>query len=580
MDEAELFKHIAGILGIIYRNHIEPSRILLQDDGLLPGFAHIRHTLVREDEGEAFLYIAPTIDDLVALKRQFAQSPQLAQRLRICTPSMLGRVLRERHSNRLGRNAQWMTPSRYSASRVLNLPQAFAISAGVFFLGHVLLRWPWGTLFVVHIVLTLFFFSAVIIRLAAAMAAKRLPAGAEVSYVASDLPVYSVLVPLYREANIVSQLLDVLQRLSWPSSKLDIKLVCESDDAETLLEIGRHRLPPFIDVVVVPPIGPKTKPKALNFALHSARGEFVTVFDAEDRPHPRQLLVAWQAFMDGGEKLACVQAPLIIGNFRSNFLTRMFAFEYATLFRGLLPWMAQQNLVMPLGGTSNHMRRSCLMVVGGWDAHNVTEDADLGVRFARFGYRIGVTGCGTIEDAPENYTDWRKQRTRWLKGWMQTWLVHMRNPVQIARELGLRRFVVSQIYMTGLIMSALFHPLMLMTIGILAISLICVPSNTDNTALLWLDMVNVLLAYLSYYVLGMKTMEQVELKRYPYLFGIMLYWILISGSAWRALWQLMRAPFLWEKTPHYRTLPYLPVLSDTRKSVPEPMINWSSAPIA
>jgi cellulose synthase/poly-beta-1,6-N-acetylglucosamine synthase-like glycosyltransferase len=271
------------------------------------------------------------------------------------------------------------------------------------------------------------------------------------------LPVYSVLVPLYREQAVVGQLIASLERLNWPRSKLDIKLVCERDDFDTIGEIRARALPSNYELVLVPTGGPRTKPKALNYALQFARGEIIAVFDAEDRPHPDQLLEAWQAFQRGGDQLACVQAPLIIGNFRQNLLTRMFAFEYATLFRGLLPWLASQGLVIPLGGTSNHFRRSCLDQVGGWDAYNVTEDADLGMRLARFGYGIDVITRGTVEDAPVDYSVWHKQRTRWIKGWMQTWLVHGRNPYATWRELGWWRFVVNQIYTLGIIGSASIH---------------------------------------------------------------------------------------------------------------------------
>src|SRR5690606_37467375 len=388
-----------------------------------------------------------------------------------------------------------------------------------------------------------------------------------------DLPNYSVLVPLYREQEVIGQLITSLKRLNWPASKLDIKLVCEKDDFDTVSAIRRERLPLNFELVLVPSGGPKTKPKALNYALQFARGEIVAVFDAEDRPHPDQLLEAWQTFQVEGDRLACVQAPLIIGNFRHNLLTRMFAFEYAALFRGLLPWLASRGLVIPLGGTSNHFRRSCLEEVGGWDAYNVTEDADLGVRLARFGYRIGVITRGTIEDAPVNYDVWRKQRTRWLKGWMQTWLVHGRQPHNTWRELGWFRYSVNQVYTLGIIGSALLHPLMLAMFAFLLIGMMFGPLTTHSIWLLGIDVTNILLAYLSFYLLGARTMEPTELGGYAYLFSIPVYWVLISIAAWRALWQLVHVPHLWEKTPHQPSLFYISAGDEVRNVEPRPMID-------
>src|SRR5690606_28572343 len=226
------------------------------------------------------------------------------------------------------------------------------------------------------------------------------------------------------------------------------------------------------------------------------------------------------------------------------FLTRMFAFEYATLFRGLLPWFASQGYVIPLGGTSNHFRRSSLEKVGGWDAYNVTEDAELGMRLARFGYRISVISRGTIEDAPEDYPIWNRQRTRWIKGWMQTWLVHIRNPRVAWQDLGKVRFVINQTYTIGLIGSALIHPFMLLTMVSLIGMMFFGPLIPENAWLLRIDVINILMAYLSFHALGMRTMEPTELRGYRYILVIPVYWILISLSAWRALWQLVHKPHL------------------------------------
>ncbi|WP_245581949.1 glycosyltransferase family 2 protein [Phyllobacterium phragmitis] len=510
----------------------------------------IRHALVAHGEGRTLLYIAPTIGDLVVLKRYLSQSPALAERLRVCPPSTLADMMRMRQERELAQRAQEMTPPHFSAALVMNSWQAFVLAETIFFLLAFSLFRPMETAITLHIGLTLFFFGCVAIRLLAASVARPprlLPvAGAP----PRKMPIYTILVPLYKEAEIIEQLLQALSNLRWPASKLDIKLVCEADDARTIAAISKHALPPCFEIIRVPGIGPRTKPKALSYALQFARGEFLVVYDAEDRPHPDQLLEAWGTFAAGGEDLACLQAPLLISNVRSNWLTRMFAFEYAALFRGLLPWLASRNLVIPLGGTSNHLRRKCLEIVGGWDSHNVTEDADLGVRLARFGYRVGVITRGTWEDAPEEYVDWKKQRTRWLKGWMQTWLVHMRNPWRTCRELGTVRFIIGMLYMTGLILSALIYPFMLLMVALLVMVSVGGQSSFWSFHLLCIDIVNIVLAYFSYYVLGLKTLGPGERQAGSYFCWIPVYWLLMSFSAWRALWQLFRAPHLWEKTPH------------------------------
>ncbi|MBN9044556.1 MAG: glycosyltransferase [Rhizobiales bacterium] len=577
MTEALVYAAIADLLDLEFCAEIAPLRIILSGEELFAIFRDIGQVLVVRTQGGVYFYIAPREDRIGRLRDYLRTVPCLRQRIRICTPTALAQVMRRQYRMDLIARAHSMTPPSFSAARVLETSQAFFIALAVSSLIAGMAFLPHHTLLAAHVVLTVLFFGCVMIRLLAAARCRRLRFSALPSDSPYAMPVYSVLVPLYREHEVVGQLIAALGRINWPRSKLDIKLVCEEDDRETRAEIDRYALPAHFEVIVVPPDGPRTKPKALNYALQFARGEIVAVFDAEDRPHPDQLLEAWQAFRDGGPTLACVQAPLIIGNFRRNLLTRMFAFEYAALFRGLLPWLSTNGLVIPLGGTSNHFRKSCLEAVGGWDAFNVTEDAELGVRLARFGYRIGVIARGTIEDAPESYDVWRRQRTRWIKGWMQTWLVHSRHPGDTLRQLGGRRFAISQIYMAGIICSALLHPLMLVTLAGLASTAVLSPLSPHMAWLLALDAVNLLLAYTSFYVLGRKAMEPSERRGYAYLAAIPVYWLLISLSAWRALWQLMREPHLWEKTPHR---PATASHEGVRNAVPRPMTDGSSGPMA
>lgn len=585
VSERLFYEVVADYLGVPFTDEILPSRIFISGEELPSTFIEAGQFRVIGPGGSTLLYIAPTQKHILRLRNHLRDFPDLRERIRICTPSLLRQIIRKRHQKELLSRAHGMTPQLYSAERVLETPQAFFIAMALYAFIAALVNWPAQTILILHVSMTLFFLGCVLIRLLAAVSGRRLQFPQIAPFRRSELPVYTLLVPLYREQAVIGQLLDALERLNWPKSKLDIKLLCEKDDFDTLAEIRQRKLPPSFELVLVPPGGPRTKPKALNYGLQFARGEVVAVFDAEDRPHPDQLLEAWQAFQQGGERLACVQAPLIIGNFRQNLLTRMFAFEYATLFRGLLPWLALQGLVIPLGGTSNHFRRSCLEEVGGWDAYNVTEDAELGMRLARFGYRISVISRGTVEDAPENYAVWHRQRTRWIKGWMQTWLVHIRLPHKAVRELGCWRFLVNQLYTVGIIGSALLHPFMLVTLLVLFLMSLAGPLPPEKQWLLRVDLLNILMAYLSFHFLGLRTMEPTELGGYGYIFAIPVYWVLISFSAWRALWQLVRKPHLWEKTPHQPSLFYvsgvddLPVL-EARNAAPRPMIASSSGPIA
>lgn len=552
-SEVVLYGVVADYLGLPFRDRITSCRVIDDQSRIPVELNFIQHALVLDAQNKVILYLSPSIEQMNALHSYLDTNPSFNFQIAVCPPSVIQILHKRSKKHELARKAVTMTPAKFSSRRVLDIRQAFFLAFAISLLVFLFVNFLWPTLFTFHILLSCFFFTCVTIRLLAAMSAQPLPKLQHTLPLPADLPTYTVLVPLYKEADVIPQLLEALNNLHWPRGRLDIKIICEADDYQTLRVLSYFKLPPFMEVVRVSNIGPRTKPKALNYALQFARGDFVTVFDAEDRPHPLQLLDAWGAFQAGGEKLACVQAPLIVANFRKNFLTRLFSFEYIGLFRSLLPWMARHDLVMPLGGTSNHMRRAALEKVGGWDAYNVTEDADLGVRLARFGYRVKTITHGTIEDAPENFPDWYKQRTRWMKGWMQTSLVHLRKPAETSRQLGFKRFMISQVYMLGLIISALFHPIMLLTMIVLVISAFFSPFEVRHVLLLTIDMMNIVMAYISYYLLGAKAAEKSELDGYPYLFAIVPYWMMISCATWRALLQLMKEPFLWEKTPHFRS---------------------------
>jgi cellulose synthase/poly-beta-1,6-N-acetylglucosamine synthase-like glycosyltransferase len=427
-----------------------------------------------------------------------------------------------------------------SARHVLSLTQALALVAFTAALVWALRAAPGVTLTALHIGALILFASAILMRLAAA---------AQLTPVLSRLaeprhwPTYTILCPLYREAGVTSDLMAALDRLDYPRDALDIMLLVESDDADTIAAAFARAAAPHVEVVIVPAARPRTKPKALNVGLARARGEYVAVYDAEDRPHPQQLRAALAAFEDGGERLACVQAPLTIDNVGASWIARQFATEYAIQFREILPLLARLSLPLPLGGSSNHFRVEALRAVGGWDAFNVTEDADLGYRFAREGYRAGVIGPPTWEEAPVSFAAWLKQRTRWIKGHLQTWLVLMRNPARTWREMGPAAFTSMQLVLAGGVLAAFAHGPLAFIVLTAALSHYDLLGPADF-ALALSGYCVAMFAALSAAALSGRLEHARAALTMPF------YWPLSTFAAVLALVELVFRPHHWSKTAH------------------------------
>ena len=368
-----------------------------------------------------------------------------------------------------------------------------------------------------------------------------------------DLPEYTIIVAPYREAPVVGRLVAALNGLHYPREKLDIKLVVEPDDFETRNAIAQLAPDTRYQIVIAPVSGPRTKPKALNAALPFARGEFTAVYDAEDRPDPDQLIGALDCFWRSGEKLACVQGRLNIDNTADSCLTRLFTAEYCGLFDVFLPALASWRLPLPLGGSSNHFRTVALRQVGGWDPYNVTEDADLGMRLARHGYTTAVISSTTYEEAPAHLEPWLKQRSRWFKGWMQTWAVHMRSPRDLYRQLGPVGFIVFQLVVGGTALAALVHPLFAgaLIYGIATHPLHHAHHEIIQAILEALHSTTFIAGYLASTLLALTGLARRNLlKHAPVLVLMPMLWGLLSLAAWRGLIQLLRDPYRWEKTEH------------------------------
>ncbi|SFV38283.1 Glycosyltransferase, catalytic subunit of cellulose synthase and poly-beta-1,6-N-acetylglucosamine synthase [Devosia crocina] len=364
----------------------------------------------------------------------------------------------------------------------------------------------------------------------------------------TGLPLYSILVPLRDEAGMVDQLCYGLRRLDYPWHRLEIIFVVEQRSAETVAALRRHREFPAFSVIEVPHAMPLTKPKALDFALPFCRGEFVVVYDAEDRPEPDQLRRVLGQFRRAPH-LHCIQSRLVISNGDRGVFPSLFAGEYAGLFSVFLPALARWGVVMPLGGTSNHFRLASLRTIGGWDAYNVTEDADLGVRLARRGIACGTSSTVTYEDAPELFRVWLGQRRRWMKGWMQTFLVHNRHPGTLLRDLGWWRFAAFQVIVLSMVLSPLLHTCFLLA-ALVFLAMGGVPLPVLD---LWsATCVFVLLAGHGVAILsntvGLMRSGQAGLALWQVL--LPFYWLAIAWATLLALYDLATRPHHWIKTSH------------------------------
>ncbi len=463
-----------------------------------------------------------------------------------------------------------------------------------------------------------------------------------------SLPTYTILIPLYREAKMLSSIIRNVRRMDYPPDKLDVKILVEEKDSETLEEAKRlgllgNRDPtkillPFtsngraggmaverptpsmkvidgkgmivgevadfissdwlpepilivrdgserqleipygfvkairdvvllregfdrlmelnkellkiFDLIVVPEADVMTKPRACNYGLLRAIGEYCVIFDAEDNPEPDQLKKASIAFQRTKADVVCLQSHLNFYNPKENLLTRFFSLEYSFWFDHYLEGLDAVDAPLPLGGTSNHFRTNKLRELGGWDPYNMTEDADLGVRIARRGMRTAMLNSYTFEEANSKLWNWIRQRSRWNKGYIQTYLVHMRHPRRLMRELGWKRFLLFQLTFGGNIFLPLVNPI-LWTVTILELLSPGIFKFLFFYPIVYICMFNLFVGNLVYILLHLGPI--IIKKNYtsiPLALAIPAYWVLISVGAWRGAIQLITKPFYWEKTDH------------------------------
>lgn len=370
------------------------------------------------------------------------------------------------------------------------------------------------------------------------------------------LPRISILVPLFHETEIASTLVARLQAVKYPRALLEVALVLEEKDTVTRAALQALDLPGWMRVVQVPDTGPlTTKPRALNYALDFCDGDIIGVWDAEDAPAPDQLHVIAKRFARAGPDVACLQGILDYYNPRSNWISRCFSIEYAGWWRILLPGVQRMRLVLPLGGTTLFFRRRILEALGGWDAHNVTEDADLGVRLAREGYRTELVQTVTEEEATCRGWPWIKQRSRWLKGFLVTWLVHLRDPRLLRQQLGWWRVLGVHILMAGTVLQFLLAPA-LWTLWALPLGL---GHPMISSGMAWLPAVLITLCVMS--DLGNMAIGAAGVARrgrrflLPWVITLPVYYLLGVAAAYKAVFELLARPYFWDKTQHGQSVP-------------------------
>ncbi len=531
---------------------------IVPDIGRLPGrlarigeLAQVRSLRLELFDRE-ILFVAPRFRQFLALSGQSHANPETRRRVCIVPPGELRRALRSRSK------AELVDYSRQNLSRVwpfatAHLDLGLAVRLGFIAVLSALLLVAVLAPFWARPVLVPLLFVLLVppswFRIAAIIDATD-PRGVNGRDLADDaaLPVYSVLVPLRDEAHMVPQLLQAFRRLDYPAEKLDIKFIVEADSPETVAAVRRGIGTSGFELIIVPRAQPFTKPKALNYVLPLARGDFVVIYDAEDKPEPEQLRRTASLFLSD-PALGCIQAELVPENAGENALTALFASEYGGQFGIMLPGLVRWGFPMPLGGTSNHFRAAILRQIGGWDAFNVTEDADLGLRLARRRIRTATIAARTYEEAPVTTLSWFHQRTRWMKGWMQTFLVHNRRPLSLLRDLGLANFLALEIYVGGMILTPPLHTLFMAAVVVrLFLTSLEMPGADPWSFIAAFTLVIGYLSAVGLSVFGLIRLKRARLIRYQLL--LPLYWALMGLASFKAGYELIFKPYFWAKTSH------------------------------
>ncbi|MEN9279155.1 MAG: glycosyltransferase, partial [Thermostichus sp. DG_1_5_bins_95] len=473
VPSGEYLNILTQLLGYPIFSDLIGTGLLYLDPALSEGFdsnvmmRHLFYPLAWVKEDTLMVMVEDPLDPVVD-ESIYALRPGLCIEKVLGTERDLTHLLAESHGAKFSQDAVYRLLGRLpeeSASRVFTLPQILVGYGLLVFLAWGLAAAPWTTLTLLVSLVNLFYISSIAYKFLLSLVGSNDQAhyitDAEVAALDDrSLPIYTILVPVYNEPEVMPILIGSLAKLDYPHEKLDVLILLEEKDQVTIDAARAAKPPNFVRLIRVPESHPKTKPKACNYGLAFARGDYLTIYDAEDIPEPDQLKKAIIAFRKGDPSLMCVQAALNYFNRSENFLTRMFTLEYSYWFDYLLPGLQALKMPIPLGGTSNHFRTDRLRELEGWDPFNVTEDADLGIRASQHGYTVGVINSTTYEEANCALKNWIRQRSRWIKGYMQTWLVHNRRPLKSLRKLGLKNWLSYQFFIGGTVLTFLTSPIM------------------------------------------------------------------------------------------------------------------------
>jgi cellulose synthase/poly-beta-1,6-N-acetylglucosamine synthase-like glycosyltransferase len=564
LSAPEYLSILAHLLGYPSVSELMGTGLLYRDESLSRQFEpelmmrHLFYPLSWTDENTLTVMVSDPLDWAVD-ELLYSWRPGLRIEKVLGTEQDITQLLSQDQGSRFSQEAVYKLLTRLpeeSASRVFT-PSQIAVGYGLL----VLLLWglasaPWTTLTILVLLVNLFYVASIFFKFVLSLvgSADRFHQISDEEVAALDdrtLPIYTILVPVYKEPEVIPILINSLSKLDYPHERLDVIILLEENDQATI-EAARAAKPPrYVRLLIVPDSKPKTKPKACNYGLAFARGEYLTIYDAEDIPDPDQLKKAVIAFKKGDPSLVCVQAALNYFNRNENFLTRMFTLEYSYWFDYLLPGLETLKMPIPLGGTSNHFRTDRLRELQGWDPFNVTEDADLGIRASQHGYTVGVINSTTYEEANCALKNWIRQRSRWIKGYMQTWLVHNRHPLRSLRKLGLKNWLAYQFFIGGSFLTFLTSPIMWLLFFYWLLTRAHWLQNIFPSWLIYLGLFNLLVGnaigiYLN--LVAVFRRGYYDLAFYALLNPI--YWQLHSIAAYMALWQLFTKPFYWEKTVH------------------------------
>jgi cellulose synthase/poly-beta-1,6-N-acetylglucosamine synthase-like glycosyltransferase len=446
-----------------------------------------------------------------------------------------------------------------SAIQVVTPAQILLAVALVFVLAVVFFySWHIGLIFLITLLTTIYFadllFNLFLIMNALVKSPEIRITPKQISSYKGEWPMYTVICPLYKEWQVIPQYVQAMQAMDYPKDRLQVILSLEEDDKKTQEEARKMKLPEYFEILVTPHHMPKTKPKACNYALKHATGEYIVIYDAEDIPETDQLKKAVVAFGNAGKEVVCLQSKLNFYNIHQNLLTRFFTMEYSLWFDLVLTGLHSVNALIPLGGTSNHFKKESLNLLQGWDPFNVTEDCDLGIRLFKYGFKTQVLDSTTWEEANSSFWGWFPQRTRWIKGYIQTYLVHMRRPHEFITDWNNPHILTFQLVVGGKVLSMWVNPLLwLMTITYFVFRPYVGPfiESLYLTPVFYLAVFSLVIGnflYFYYYMIGAAKRDQWDLVKYAFL--VPVYWLMMSVASWRALYQMFVKPHHWEKTTH------------------------------